>query len=98
MGGSLGSPDSLNRYLYAKDDPVNLVDPSGKDCVLDFVLTLATDFFAAFDGLAALAGLLESTIAASALFGFVVVARIFFPIAALMGAYLTEQLILTCFS
>ncbi len=29
--GSLGSPDSLNRYLYAKDDPVNLVDPSGRD-------------------------------------------------------------------
>jgi RHS repeat-associated protein len=28
--GSLGSPDSLNRYLYAKDDPVNLVDPSGR--------------------------------------------------------------------
>jgi len=25
-----GSPDTLNRYLYAKDDPVNVVDPSGK--------------------------------------------------------------------
>ncbi len=30
VGGSLGSPDSLNRYLYAQDDPVNLVDPSGE--------------------------------------------------------------------
>ena len=30
-GGSLASPDTLNRYLYAADDPVNLRDPSGKD-------------------------------------------------------------------
>ncbi len=29
MAGSLGNPDSLNRYLYASDDPVNRVDPSG---------------------------------------------------------------------
>jgi RHS repeat-associated protein len=31
VGGSLGNPDSLNRYLYAKDNPVNFTDPSGKD-------------------------------------------------------------------
>ncbi len=30
VAGSLGNPDSLNRYLYAKDDPVSVVDPSGK--------------------------------------------------------------------
>lgn len=30
VAGSLGSPDSLNRYVYAKDNPVNMVDPSGK--------------------------------------------------------------------
>ena len=30
VGGSLGNPDSLNRYLYAGDDPVNVTDPSGK--------------------------------------------------------------------
>jgi len=37
VAGSLGSPDSLNRYLYAGDDPVNVVDPSGRDatsCIL----------------------------------------------------------------
>ncbi len=34
VGGSLGNPDSLNRYLYAKDDPVNLVDPSGRDAII----------------------------------------------------------------
>ncbi len=26
---SLGNPDSLNRYVYVGDDPVNQVDPSG---------------------------------------------------------------------
>jgi len=29
VAGSLGNPASLNRYLYAKDDSVNVVDPSG---------------------------------------------------------------------
>jgi len=29
--GSLGNPDTLNRYLYVDDDPVNLVDSSGRD-------------------------------------------------------------------
>jgi len=29
LRGSLSDPTSLNRYVYAGDDPVNLVDPSG---------------------------------------------------------------------
>ena len=29
LGGSVGVPQSLNRYAYAGDDPVNYVDPSG---------------------------------------------------------------------
>ncbi|HJX83594.1 MAG TPA: RHS repeat-associated core domain-containing protein [Candidatus Angelobacter sp.] len=29
LGGSLDSPQSLNRYTYVSDDPVNLVDPLG---------------------------------------------------------------------
>jgi hypothetical protein len=29
-GGSLGDLTSANRYVYANDDPVNAVDPSGK--------------------------------------------------------------------
>jgi len=29
VAGSLGNPDTLNRYLYVTDDPVNEVDPSG---------------------------------------------------------------------
>ncbi len=30
VGGSLGDLNSANRYVYANDDPVNEVDPSGK--------------------------------------------------------------------
>ncbi|MFL5700173.1 MAG: RHS repeat-associated core domain-containing protein [Ktedonobacteraceae bacterium] len=29
VGGSLGDLNSANRYVYAGDDPVNLVDPKG---------------------------------------------------------------------
>ncbi len=30
MGGSLGDPQSLNRYSYTRNNPTNLMDPSGK--------------------------------------------------------------------
>ena len=30
VAGSLGQPDSLNRYVYAEDRPVSVVDPSGR--------------------------------------------------------------------
>ena len=40
VGGNLGSPDSLNRYLYAGDDPTNQVDPSGKDCFFNLLVSL----------------------------------------------------------
>ncbi len=29
MAGSLGNPDSLNRYVYARDRPISVADPSG---------------------------------------------------------------------
>ncbi|HLJ79918.1 MAG TPA: RHS repeat-associated core domain-containing protein, partial [Ktedonobacterales bacterium] len=41
VGGSLGNPSSVCRYLYAKDDPVNLVDPSGRLSIT----TILSDFF-----------------------------------------------------
>ncbi|MGH2515315.1 MAG: RHS repeat-associated core domain-containing protein, partial [Ktedonobacterales bacterium] len=34
VGGSLGNPNSVCRYLYAGDDPVNRTDPSGQCSVL----------------------------------------------------------------
>jgi RHS repeat-associated protein len=41
--GHLDDPTSLNRYLYAGDDPVNFTDPSGRDataCVYAFIVAL----------------------------------------------------------
>jgi len=41
--GSLSHPDTLNRYLYVGEDPVNQVDPSGKDifeCALAIALLI----------------------------------------------------------
>jgi RHS repeat-associated protein len=55
VGGSLGDLNSANRYTYANDDPVNAVDPSGKDiigCTLA-VLLVALGFAA---GIAAVVG------------------------------------------
>jgi hypothetical protein len=33
VGGSLGDLNSANRYTYANDNPVNLVDPMGTDTI-----------------------------------------------------------------
>jgi RHS repeat-associated protein len=58
IGGSLFDPRSSNRYVYAKCNPVNAVDPSGKgwwDC-----------FWAGFDTAVAMFGIL---VAVAALFG-----------------------------
>ncbi len=33
LRGQLKDPTSLNRYLYANDDPVNLTDKSGLSCL-----------------------------------------------------------------
>jgi RHS repeat-associated protein len=48
VAGSLGDLGSANRYTYAGDDPVNAVDPSGKDstsfalCVVGGILAVAS--------------------------------------------------------
>jgi len=34
VAGSVTNPQSLNRYAYVLDDPINLVDPLGLECVL----------------------------------------------------------------
>ncbi len=43
------NPTSLSRYLYVSDDPVNLVDPSGRDafeCILGVIVGWITGFLA----------------------------------------------------
>ncbi len=38
LRGHLDDPTSLNRYVYAGDDPVNLTDPSGTCTVFELIL------------------------------------------------------------
>jgi hypothetical protein len=39
FGGLISDPGSLHRYLFVKNDPVSLVDPSGHETLLDLTLT-----------------------------------------------------------
>lgn len=52
----MGSPDSLNRYLYVADDPVNLVDPSGDQVnvfgILGCIGTVLLTLIGFFSGIA----------------------------------------------
>ena len=41
LSGNVSNPQSLNRYVYAGDDPINNVDPSGKDLFGDIVGAVA---------------------------------------------------------
>ena len=38
-GREAEDPASLHKYLYANGDPVNRIDPRGKDAVLEYVMT-----------------------------------------------------------
>lgn len=48
LRGQLNDPTSLNRYLYAGDDPVNVTDPSGRNWLATFGHCLASDIMAPF--------------------------------------------------
>ena len=64
LGGQPGDPQSWNRYSYSRNDPVNLVDPSGKG-FLSWLLDIFAVLFAIFSGGAgspASAAILGSTI------------------------------------
>jgi hypothetical protein len=41
MSGNDDDPQSLHRYLYAADDPVNNSDPSGNETMCEFVVSCA---------------------------------------------------------
>ncbi len=97
VGGSLGDLNSANRYTYANDDPVNVVDPSGRDCVTDFVLSIIADVGTTFAGFATLVALLDAAIAGATIGGILIISWVSFPILALIGAYFTAELIMTCF-
>ena len=52
LRGSLADPTSLNRYVYASDDPVNVTDPSGRGDILACAEAIALVFLALFIGVA----------------------------------------------
>ena len=45
IGGSLQETLKANPYVYAENDPVNTVDPSGANCVEDAILTVLGALF-----------------------------------------------------
>jgi len=81
VAGSLGNPDSLNRYLYASDDPVNLVDPSGRDATT-CILSLAGSIVGA---LASIVGVVASAAGLAAATGVALVGAIFGFVGAILG-------------
>ena len=44
LRGQLNDPTSLNRYLYAGDDPVNFTDPSGRDLITQCLIGAGVAF------------------------------------------------------
>jgi RHS repeat-associated protein len=55
LRGQLNDPTSLNRYLYAGDDPVNFTDPGGRDDI--FTSCIWIWFFAAIGMIAGIGSL-----------------------------------------
>jgi RHS repeat-associated protein len=53
--GNPYDPKSLHKFLYAEGDPVNLIDPSGRDATLQFVFTTADVSSPSIPGLLAFA-------------------------------------------
>jgi hypothetical protein len=39
--GKFWDPKSLHKYLYANGDPVNMIDPRGREAMLQFLFTTA---------------------------------------------------------
>ncbi len=93
VGGSLGDLNSANRYTYANDDPVNVVDPSGRDCFLNIVGNALLTLGASLGLSAANIALVEAAIAEASL-GLPILGLIVATLTALgLGLLLTEAII-----
>ncbi len=94
LSGSLSDPTSLNRYLYAGDDPVNLTDPSGRQgCSGTQILILAGLLIAALILLAGVALSLpaDALVSITALFAFLSAEASLPTLLMLIGSILTAQ-------
>ncbi len=60
VAGSLFDLNSGNRYTYVEDDPVNLVDPSGKaGCATGIIVALLGSILAVVSGIPSISGLID---------------------------------------
>ena len=41
--GSVQDPPTLNKYMYRRQNPVNRVDPSGRDAILEYAIELGEE-------------------------------------------------------
>jgi RHS repeat-associated protein len=41
--GNIFDPGSLHKYVYTQNNPVNRIDPSGKDAILEYMVELGED-------------------------------------------------------
>jgi len=81
VGGSLADLNAANRYTYAGDDPINVVDPSGEDATA-CILGLAGSIVGA---IASIAGVAASALGIALATGAALVGAIFGLVGALLG-------------
>jgi RHS repeat-associated protein len=96
IGGSLFDPQSSNRYVYAKCDPVNVVDLSGASCIQDAITTIIALLGSAADGFLAGLGLLAVAAGEATLTAGLVFSWIAFPIVAIAAAAAAAVVIGEC--
>ncbi len=58
--GDMSNPITLNKYLYANANPVNMVDPSGHDGLLDLMMTVSLISVLAASDAVAVRGAIDS--------------------------------------
>jgi RHS repeat-associated protein len=105
VGGSLQETTKPNPYVYAADDLVNAVDPSGKDCVSDVLFSIIGVAFTTFSFGGYLATLLAAAnsgaaIAGAAFFlnpaGASILASIGFAVGIFWAGYFFAEVIQQC--
>jgi hypothetical protein len=45
LEGNAHDPETLHKYLYAGGDPVNAIDPMGREVLVEYIVQLPTRIF-----------------------------------------------------